>query len=121
MKYSALTPEVSKKGWSGTWSPQVALIPLSLLQLLAMTRELEELGGGDARVGRAAVCVVASAITGCQTILQTSASGLTVQDPRSCYTSNGSKGSKSFPLLNFQANHNISILDGTLAQVFAKA
>lgn len=85
-----------------------------------MTRELEDLGGGDARIGRAAVCVVSSAITGCQSVLHNSAGGLTVQDPRSCYASKGSKGSKLFPLTNFQDQHNSIAIDDTLGQVCAR-
>ena len=88
------------------------------MQLLAMTRELEHLGGGDARIGRAAVCVVASAKTGCQSILHTSAGGLAVQDPRSCYAS---KGSKLFPLSNLHDEHHSSALDDTLGQVCARS
>lgn len=89
-----------------------------------MTRELEDLGGGDARIGRAAVCVVASAVTGCQSVLHNSAGGLTVQAPRSCYASRdskGSKGSKLFPLSNFQDEENSTALEDTLTQVFARS
>lgn len=85
-----------------------------------MTRELEDLGGGDARIGRAAICVVASAMTGCQSILHSTAGGLTVQDPRSCYASKGSKGSKFFPLTNFQDEHSSTALADTLRQVCAR-
>lgn len=77
-----------------------------------MTRELEELGGGDARVGRAVACVVASPAIGCQSILQANAGGLIVQDTRS------SRGSKTFPLPNFQDNQ--SLATDTLRQVHAK-
>lgn len=85
-----------------------------------MTRELEDLGGGDARVGRAAVCVVVSAKTGCQSIVHSSAGGLTVQDPRSCYASKGSKGSKLFPLSSFRDRDKSTALDDTLKQVCAR-
>ena len=81
-----------------------------------MTRELEELGGGDARIGRAAVCVAASpSKISCQSILETSASGLTVQHER------GSRGSKTFPLTHFQDNTSLLILTNTLAQVGVKS
>lgn len=84
----------------------------NVTQLLAMTRELEELGGGDARVGRAAVCVVASSSKiGCESIIQTSAGGLTVQDTQS------GRGSKTFPLPQFHDDENLSILTDTLGQV----
>ena len=86
-----------------------------------MTRELEDLGGGDARIGRAAICVVASAMTGCQSILHNSAAGLTVQDPRSCYASKGSKGSKFFPLSKFQDGDNSTAVHDTFKQVCARS
>ncbi|KAL3133654.1 microtubule motor activity, variant 2 [Trebouxia sp. C0010 RCD-2024] len=76
-----------------------------------MTRELEELGGGDARVGRAAVCVMASSSKiACQSILQTSAGGLTVQDTQS------GRGSKTFPLPHLHDSQSLSILTDTLGQ-----
>lgn len=86
------------------------------MQLLAMTRELEELGGGDARIGKAVVCVMASGRTD-HSILRHSADGVAVQDPRTC---NASKGSKNFPLPNFQHAQNATVVDDTLGQVCAR-
>ena len=54
-----------------------------MTQLLAMTQELEELGGGDARIGRATVCCVVAALARPgQSILSPTADGLCVLDPR---------------------------------------
>ena len=81
-----------------------------------MTRELEGLGGGDARIGRAAVCVMASGRSDCS-ILRHSADGVAVQDPRTC---DASKGSKNFPLPNFQDAQNATVVEDTLGQVCAR-
>ncbi|KAL0045383.1 hypothetical protein WJX82_005375 [Trebouxia sp. C0006] len=58
-RYSALTPE-----------------------LLAMSQELEDLGGGDARIGKAHVCCVVAPTTPALSILQPVIGGLSVLDPR---------------------------------------
>lgn len=85
------------------------------MQLLAMTRELEGLGGGDARIGRAAVCVMASGRSD-RSILRHSADGIAVH-PRTC---DASKGSKNFPLPNFQDAQNATVVEDTLGQVCAR-
>lgn len=81
-----------------------------------MSRELEELGGGDACIGRAAVCVLASGRTD-HSVLRHSADGVAVQDPRTC---DASKGSKNFPLPNFQDAQNATVVEDTLGQVCAR-
>ena len=87
------------------------------MQLLAMTEELEELGGGDARVGRAAVCCVlrtAHAAGAERSIVQTGVGALTVQDPRA---SSLSRVSKSFPLPSCQGKQAVATVGVVLGQV----
>ncbi|KAL0034025.1 hypothetical protein WJX79_004031 [Trebouxia sp. C0005] len=71
--YSALTPE-----------------------LLAMSQELEDLGGGDARIGKAYVCCVIAPTTPALSILQPVIGGLSVLDPREAGASKHT--CKLFPL-----------------------
>ncbi len=47
-----------------------------------MSQELEDLGGGDARIGKAYVCCVIAPTTPALSILQPVTGGLSVLDPR---------------------------------------
>lgn len=47
-----------------------------------MSQELEDLGGGDARIGKAYVCCVVAPTTPALSILQPVIGGLSVLDPR---------------------------------------
>ncbi len=83
-----------------------------------MTQELVELGGGDARVGKALVCCFVGpglAPEHCQTIVKADAEGITVADPRSTASITNSK---MFSVPCYLRRHaSGSLLQGTLGQV----
>lgn len=82
-----------------------------------MTEELEELGGGDARVGRAAVCCLLSPAHAAGhecSVVQTGVGALTTQDPRA---SSLSRASKSFPLPSCQGKQALDTLNAVLGKV----
>lgn len=59
-----------------------------LLQLVAMTRELEQLGGGEARLGQAWVCCCGSPnLSGntASSTLESQQAGLCIKDPRNSH------------------------------------
>lgn len=61
-----------------------------------MSQELEDLGGGDARIGKAYVCCVIAPTTPALSILQPVIGGLSVLDPREAGASKHT--CKVFPL-----------------------
>lgn len=87
-----------------------------------MTEELERLGGGDTRVGKAAICccVASTATSGHgQSILKATSGGITVTDPRSAASTSCPK-SKSFSVpCCLQSEASGSMICNSLGQVLA--
>lgn len=87
-----------------------------------MTEELERLGGGDTRVGKAAICccVASTATFGHgQSILKATSGGITVTDPRSAASTSCPK-SKSFSVpCCLQSEASGSMVCNSLGQVLA--
>lgn len=83
-----------------------------------MTQELDSLGGGDARIGKATVCCMAAATTSATSILQNTSDGLSVLDPRG--SMGASHSDKVFPVTaHLQGRASGSQMWDTLGQVCA--